>query len=216
MRLGDFSRKLWVVVRQIEILYRKGGKSMHISQALQTDLRNELRDHKTTRQIPSSVRDNYSTNKGNLKMNTNKFLMKLLMASALLALLFTAACSRENAIKGSAEEALVERGDAIMAVLQTGDLQAVRGMLSRETLQMLDMATYLASGVVDLERLIEQNAPTVASWEFNRATIFTRGGAIRGKLIGQVEYLDGKSGKLNMELEQQDGTWKLCGWTFEH
>ena len=188
---------------------------MHILQAVQTDLRNELRDHKTTRQIPSSVRDNYSTNKGNLKMNTNKFMMKLLMASMLLALLFTAACSRENAIKGSAEEALVERGDAIMAVLQIGDLQAVREVLSRKTLQMLDTATYLASGVVDLERLIEQNAPTIATWKFDRARIFTKHGAIRGNLEGRVDYVDGTSGKVNIELEQQDGTWKLCGWTFD-
>jgi hypothetical protein len=26
MRLGDFSRKLWVIARQIEIFYKKGGK----------------------------------------------------------------------------------------------------------------------------------------------------------------------------------------------
>jgi hypothetical protein len=152
-------------------------------------------------------------------MNANKFFKKLLMASMLLGLLFTAACGIEplfvDAIKGSAEKALVERGDEIMIVLQTGDLQAVRGELSRGTQQLLDKATYLASGVVDVESLIEQISSSVASWEFNRATIFTKGGALRGKLIGQVEYLDGKSGKLNMELEQQDGTWKLCGWTFE-
>jgi hypothetical protein len=40
MRLGDFSLKLWVVVRQIEILSMKGEKPMNILQAVQTDLRN--------------------------------------------------------------------------------------------------------------------------------------------------------------------------------
>ena len=59
MRLGDFSRKLWVVVRQIEIHYRKGRKTMRILQAAQTDLQNELRDYKTTRLCPNSVRDDY-------------------------------------------------------------------------------------------------------------------------------------------------------------
>ena len=177
---------------------------MHILQVVQTDLQNEPQDYKNY----------YLTNKGNLKMNTNKFLMKLLMASMLLALLFTTACGVENAIKGPAEEALVERGDAIMAVLQTGDLQAVREVLSRKTLQMLDTATYLASGVVDLERLIEQIDTKIATWKFDRARIFTKHGAIRGNLEGRVDYVDGTSGKVNIELEQQDGTWKLCGWTF--
>jgi hypothetical protein len=32
---------------------------MHILQAAQTSLQNELRDHKTTRQCPSSFRDDY-------------------------------------------------------------------------------------------------------------------------------------------------------------
>ena len=177
---------------------------MHILQVVQTDLQNEPQDYKNY----------YSTNKGNLKMNTKIFLMKLLMASTLLALLFTTACGVENAIKGPAEEALVEQGDAIMNVLQAGDLQAVRGVLSRKTLQMLDTATYLVSGVVDLERLIEQNAPAIATWKFDQARIFTKHGAIRGNLEGRVDYVDGTSGKVNIELEQQDGTWKLCGWTF--
>ena len=149
-------------------------------------------------------------------MNTNKLWTKLLMAGTLLALLFTAACGIENAIKGSAEEALAEQGDVVMTVLKDGDLQALRDLLSREAQQMLDNATYRVrvSGV-DLETLIEQNAPKIATWTFDRARIFTKDGAIRGKLDGKVEYADGKSGTVRMELEQQDGTWKLHSFSLE-
>jgi hypothetical protein len=156
-----------------------------------------------------------STNKKETKMNTNKIWMKLLMAGTLLALLFATACGVDNDIKGPAEEALAEQGDVIMTVLKGRDLQAVRDVLSRETQQMLDKAIYVVGGVVGLESLIEQNAPAIATWKFDRARIFTKDGAIRGKLDGRVEYLDGKFGDVHMELEQQDGAWKLCGWTLE-
>lgn len=148
-------------------------------------------------------------------MNINTLWMRLLMASTLLVLLFTAACGTEGAIKGAAEEALVEQGDVVMNVLKAGDLQAVRNVLSRETQQMLDKATYLVSGVIDLESLIKQNAPQIATWKFNQARIITKDGAIRGKLDGRVDYVGGKSGDVHLELEQQDGTWKLCGWSLE-
>ena len=148
-------------------------------------------------------------------MNTNKFLMKLLIASTLLALLFSAACSADNDIKGHDEEALAEQGDVVMTVLKDGDLQAVRDLLSREAQQMLDKATHMAGRVVDVESIIEQNKPEIATWTFDRARIFTKDGAIRGELDGKVEYDDGKSGKVRMELELQDGTWKLCGWTLD-
>jgi hypothetical protein len=149
------------------------------------------------------------------KMNTNKLWTKLLMAGTLLALLLTASCGMENAIKGPAEEDLAEQGDVVMTVLKDGDLQAVRDLLSREAQQMLDKATHMAGRVVDVESIIEQNKPEIATWTFDRARIFTKDGAIRGKLDGKVEYADGKSGTVRMELEQQDGTWKLCGWTLE-
>jgi hypothetical protein len=180
---------------------------MRILQTTRSNLQNELHNYKTTR------RSNYSTNKGNPKMNTNKLWMKLLMASAMLSLLLTAACDWKNAINSPDGEDLMEQGDVIMTVLKAGDLQVVRDLLSRDVQEMYDNATYLASGVLDLESLIEQNAPEIATWKFDRARIFTKDGAIRGKLDGRVEYADGKSGKVSMELEQQDGTWKLCGWT---
>jgi len=148
-------------------------------------------------------------------MYANKLFTKLLMAVALLALLFTAACDKQNAIKGPAEQALVEQGDEIMTVLKDGDLHAVRDVLSREAQQLLDKGFRIARGVVDVERLIKQNTPKIASWKFEQARIFTKDGAIRGKLDGKVDYADGKSGKVHMELEQQDGTWKLCGWSLE-
>ena len=80
---------------------------------------------------------------------------------------------------------------------------------------MLDKATHMAGRVVDVESIIEQNKPEIAAWTFDQARIFTKDGAIRGELDGRVVYADGKSGKVKMELVQQDGTWKLSGWTLE-
>jgi len=148
-------------------------------------------------------------------MNTNKLWARLLMACTLLGLLFTAACGRENVINGPEEQALVEQGDAMMAVIKAGDLQAVRDVLSREDQQLLNRAIDLASGVVDVERLIEQNAPKIATWEFDRARIYSKDGATRGKLDGKAEYVDGTTGHVHLELAQQGGDWKLSGWTLE-
>jgi len=148
-------------------------------------------------------------------MNTNKLWMRLLMAGTLLALLFTAACSADNDIKGPEEQALAEQGDVVMTVLKDGDLQAIYEELSRETQQLLNGAIDLASGVVDVERLIEQNAPKIATWEFDRARIYSKDGATRGKLDGKAEYVDGTTGHVHLELAQQGGDWKLSGWTLE-
>ena len=148
-------------------------------------------------------------------MNTNKIWKKLLMVGALLGLLLTSACSLGSPINTSEEKALAEQGDAMMAVIKAGDLQSIYEVLSREDQQLLNRAIDLASGVVDVERLIEQNAPKIATWEFDRARIYSKDGATRGKLDGKVEYVDGKTGHVHLELAQQGGDWKLSGWTLE-
>ena len=142
-------------------------------------------------------------------MNTKYMWMRLLLVSTLLALLFTNACSLQSDINGPAEEALAEQGDVIMTILQAGDFQAVRDVLSLEAQRALDISTSLVGSWVDLESLIMQNAPRITKWDFDNARIFTKHGAIRGILEGRAEYVDGKSSKLSMELEQQNGTWKL-------
>jgi len=83
-------------------------------------------------------------------MNTKYLWMRLLMASTLLMLLFTTACSIQSDIKGPAEEALAEQGDVIMTILQAGDFQAVQDVLSLEAQQALNMATGLVGDWVDL------------------------------------------------------------------
>ena len=141
--------------------------------------------------------------------------MKLLMASILLALLCTTACSEHTAINGPAEEALVEQGDVIMTILQAGDFQAVRGVMSREAQRALDISTALVGNWVDLESLIMQNAPRITGWDFDNARIFTNDGATKGVLEGTVDYVDGKPSELRMELEQQNGAWKLCNFSLD-
>jgi hypothetical protein len=148
-------------------------------------------------------------------MNTNKLLMKLLMASTLLALLFTTACGLEIAIKGPSEQALVKQGDVIMTVLKTGDFQAVHEVLSLEADRALNIAIGIVGNVVDLESEIMQNAPAIDTWKFDRAYLFTKNGSIRGILEGRVDYVGGRSGKVRLELEMQDGTWKLRSFSLE-
>ena len=148
-------------------------------------------------------------------MNIKNLLMRLLMASTLLVLLFTTACGIERAIDGPAEEALAEQGDVIMTILQAGDFQGVRDVMSLEVQRALNLGTELVGEWVDLEDLIMQKAPRITEWEFDDARIFTKNGAIRGILEGKVEYVDGKSSEFLMELEQQNGTWKLRNFSLD-
>ncbi len=148
-------------------------------------------------------------------MITNNLWKRLLMASTLLVLLISTACSKQSDIMGPAEEALVEQGDVIMTILQAGDFQAVQDVLSYEAQRALNIATGLVGDWVDLESLIMQYAPSITGWNFDSARIFTKDRAIRGILEGRVEFVDGKSGKVHMELEQQNGTWKLCNFNFD-
>ncbi|HEX9091948.1 MAG TPA: hypothetical protein VF831_10685 [Anaerolineales bacterium] len=148
-------------------------------------------------------------------MNTKNLWMRLLMASTLLALLFTTACSIQSDFKGPAEEALTKQGDVIMTILQSGDFQAVKDVFSLEAQRALNIATGLVGDWVDLESLIMQYAPTISDWDFDSVHIFTEGGAIRGVLEGKVNYAEGKHGKVHMELELQNGSWKLHNFSLD-
>ena len=142
-------------------------------------------------------------------MNTNKLWMKFLMACTLLALLFTAGCGMEHDINGPAEQALVEQGDAFMTNMKDGDFQATYDMMSAGAQRVLDTPLRVARSVVDLDSIIKSVGSTIATWTFDDARAFTKGGVARGILEGRVEYVDGTSGKVRLEFEQQDGAWKL-------
>ena len=152
-------------------------------------------------------------------MNTNKIWMRSLMASVLLALLFTTACGMEiamvNAIEGPAEQALAEQGDAYMNCLKEGDFQAVYEMMSLESQRVLDKPLRIARSVVDLDSIIKSAGSPIVAWKFDGARIFTKNEVIRGTLNGRVEYVDGTSGKVHLEFEQQDGIWKLRSSSLE-
>ena len=148
-------------------------------------------------------------------MNTNKYWRRLLMAGMLLGLLLTAACGMKDAIKGPEEQALAAQGDVVMATLKDGDFQAVQGLMSPGVQKMLDSATSMVSNWVDLETLIMQNAPEIATWKFDQARIYSRDGAIIGKLDGTVAYADGKASELSLELEKDQGAWKLRSYSLE-
>ena len=150
-------------------------------------------------------------------MNTNKILMRLLMASTLLALFFTVACGMRNTIMGPAEQALVEQGNAIMTCLQDGEFQAVYDMMSFEAQRIWDKAINIqwVGSTAYLENLVMQDASSIAAWNFESARVFSESGAIRGDLHGRVDYVDGESGEMHLELEQENSTWKLRSFSLE-
>ena len=182
---------------------------MHIIQAVQTDLRNEKRDNKTTRRYPNSVWDNCSTNKGDLKMYINKLLKKLLMAATLLALLFSAACASKNEIQSTDGQDLIQQGNAYMICLKELDWECAYELMSPISQQMLDDAERMAGGVVNLDSVIKTYAPKISKWTFDRAQFSTRDGTTIGLLKGQVEYADGDHGKMSLEFEQDGENWKV-------
>lgn len=142
-------------------------------------------------------------------MYTNKLWMKLLMACTLLMLLFTAACSKVSAIDSPAEQALAEQGNAFMTCLKDGDFQAAYDMMSLGVQQALDKPIKMAGSWVNLDSVLKQVGLEITGWEFDQARVFTKNGTLRGTLVGGVEYADGKSGEVHLELEQQDGIWKI-------
>jgi hypothetical protein len=142
-------------------------------------------------------------------MNTNKLWKRLLMASTLLALLFTTACAGKNEIRSAEGQALVEQGNAYMTCLKAYDLRCAYALMSPFAQRLEDMAASLAEGVVDLETVLKTYGPRISEWTFDRAQFSTRDGKTIGSLEGTVQYADGKRGTVSMDFERSDGTWKV-------
>jgi len=142
-------------------------------------------------------------------MNTNKLWKRLLMASTLLALLFTAACAGKNEIRSADGQALVEQGNAYMTCLKAYDLGCAYALMSPFAQRLEDMAASLAEGVVDLETVLKTYGPRISEWTFDRAEFSIRDGKTIGSLEGKVQYEDGKRGTVSLEFERSDGTWKV-------
>ena len=142
-------------------------------------------------------------------MNTNKLWKRLLMASTLLALLFTAACAGKNEIQSTDGQALVEQGNAYMTCLKAYDLGCAYALMSPFAQRLEDMAASLAEGVVDLETVLKTYGPRISEWTFDRAEFSTRDGKTIGSLEGKVQYADGKRGTVSLDFERSDGTWKV-------
>jgi hypothetical protein len=138
-----------------------------------------------------------------------------LMAGAILALLFTSGCGMEKAIEGPVDQALVEQGDAYMILLKDGDFQAIYEMMSSDSQQALDTPLRIARGVVDLDSIIKDVGSQIVTWEFENGRIFTKNGVPRGALDFRVKYVDGTSGKVRLEFEQQGGAWKVRSSNWE-
>jgi hypothetical protein len=148
-------------------------------------------------------------------MNTNKLWMRFLMAITLLAMLFTAACSTDEAIDGAAKQELIDQGNAFLTCFKNEDFQAAYGMMSRESQLGLDIGQKLAGNVVDLEDVIMEAMAPVANWTFDSAKVVARIGPDRGILDGSVVFVNGKRGPVRLEFELQDGAWKVRNFNLE-
>jgi len=71
------------------------------------------------------------------------------------------------------------------------------------------MAASLAEGIVDVESVLRTYGPKISEWTFDRAEFSTRDGRTTGSLEGKVQYMDGKRGKVSLDFERSDGTWKV-------
>ena len=142
-------------------------------------------------------------------MNTNKLWKRLLMASTLLALLFTAACAGKNEIQSAEAQELVEQGNAYMTCLKDSDWRCAYALMSPFAQRLEDMAASLAEGIVDLDTVLKTYGPKVSEWTFDRAQFSTRDGKTIGSLEGEVQYADGKRGTVSLDFERSDGAWKV-------
>jgi len=142
-------------------------------------------------------------------MNTDKLWMKLLMAATLMTLLFATACAGKNEIQSTDGQALVEQGNAYMTCLKASDLGCAYALMSPFAQRLEDIAASLAEGVVDLDTVLKTYGPRVSEWTFDRAQFSTRDGKTIASLEGKVQYADGKRGKVSLDFERSDGTWKV-------
>jgi hypothetical protein len=102
-----------------------------------------------------------------------------------------------------------------MTCIKEGDLECARELMSPFSQHLLDNAESLAGGVVNLDDLIKTHGPKISAWTFERAQFSTRDGTSISALEGQVEYLDGKRGKVSLEFEQAGETWKVRSSSME-
>jgi hypothetical protein len=137
-------------------------------------------------------------------------------AAILLALLFVAACSAKNEIQSTGGQELVEQGDAYMTCLTAYDLGCAYALLSPFAQELLDEAEMVTEGIVDLGTVIKTYGPRISAWTFNRAEFSTRDGRTIGSLEGEVQYADGKRGKVSLDFEMSDGTWKVRASDLEY
>ena len=142
-------------------------------------------------------------------MNTNKSWEKLLTAAALMTLLLATACATKNEIRSAEGQELVEQGNAYMTCLEASDLGCAYALMSPFAQRLEDMAANLAEGVVDLDTVLKTYIPRVSKWTFDQAQFSTRDGKTIGSLVGKVQYADGKRGKVSLDFERSDGTWKV-------
>ena len=142
-------------------------------------------------------------------MNGHKFRMLVLLLGVILTLLFATACAAENEINAPDGRLLTDQGDAYMACLKVKDFQCAYGLMSPFSRKLMDDTKGMVEGFVDLETTLKVFGPNISTWSFEEARFFNRDGVAIGSLEGEVKYLDGTHGKVELEFEKEGDAWKV-------
>ena len=142
-------------------------------------------------------------------MNGRKSRMSVLLLGVVLVLLLATACAAENEINAADGRVLTGQGDAYMACLKEKDFQCAYNLLSPFSRNLIDDTKGMVESYVDLESMVKAYGPDISTWSFDEARFFTRDGVRIGSLEGEVRYMNGTHGKLNLEFEKESETWKV-------
>jgi hypothetical protein len=148
-------------------------------------------------------------------MNAKRFLMRLLVAMMLLALLVATACSTKSNISDTDRQALMEQANAFMTEFQNGDYQAMYDMMTTDAQKDLDKAKELGGGFINVEDVITGVTSTIAKWDFDNAKIAPGKHSGQGQITITVEYLDGTSGTVRLGFNKLGGVWKVSSSSLE-
>ena len=127
-------------------------------------------------------------------------LRKLLVTMIVLSLTLTAC----GAI--SAAQAFTKTGNDFMTALRDGNYDTAYALMHPGLQQEMGTAA-------DLQKMMEDNAAQPKDWSFSSVNATTDADKVTtAKMEGSVNYQDGKSGVVTLELVQDGDTWMVISF----
>lgn len=127
-------------------------------------------------------------------------LRKLLITTILLALTLTACGAIEAA------QAFTKTGNDFMSALRDGEYDTAYALMHPDLQQEVGTVT-------DLQGMMEDNAAQPKDWSFSSVNATTNADQVTtATMEGSVNYQDGKSGVVTLELVQDGETWTIISF----